>query len=184
MSSPSGVDVGVQRDFDGTCHNHNVHDTPISTRIPDGKDHVVKVGHEVNSPMECSPISVAAHFQVDVGLSFDQSSGHLVLCETQSQSVDGTQDVTQEWMVPNQLRAYELGQCKKKSRFESDSKEYAEKEKQRRVVDGAKGAKFGKFKKRLSFVAEDGGTPRGSPRVACMNKNLGKRDAKACAQDP
>ena len=39
-------------------------------------------------------------------------------------------------------------------------------------------------KKRLSSVAEEGGTPRRSPRVAGMNKNLGKRTAEAGAKDP
>ena len=93
-------------------------------------------------------------------------------------------------MVSKQLRAYELKQSKKKLRFESDSKEYAVKEKQRRAADGAKGAKFVKVKQpalqknRLSSVAEEGGTPRRSPRVACMKKNLGKRTAEAGAKDP
>ena len=75
--------------------------------------------------------------------------------------------------------------------FENHSKEYAEKEKQRRAADGAnKGAKFGKAKppalpkKRLSSVGEEGGTPRRSPRVACMNENLRKRTAEAGAKDP
>ena len=68
-------------------------------------------------------------------------------------------------------------------RFESDSKECAEKEKQRRAADGAKGGKFGKVKKRLSTVAEEGGTPRRSPRVAGMKKNLGKRTAEVGGSD-
>ena len=123
----------------------------------------------------------------NVGVSFDQRRP--VLSETQSQSVDGTEEVTQDWMVPEQLRQYELKQSKKKLRFESDSKEFAEKEKQRRAADGAKGAKFAKVKqpslqkKRLSTVAEEGGTPRRSPRVAGMNKNLGKRTAEAGGKD-
>ena len=124
----------------------------------------------------------------DVDVSFDQRRP--VLSETQSQSVDGTEEVTQEWMVSEQLRAYELKQNKKKLRFESDSKECAEKEKQRRAADGAnKGAKFVKAKqptlkkKRLSSIAEEGGTPRRIPRVSCMNKNLGKRNAEAGAKD-
>ncbi|KAE8813231.1 hypothetical protein D1007_09621 [Hordeum vulgare] len=87
-------------------------------------------------------------------------------------------------MVRDQLREYKLKQCKKKLRFESDSNEYAKKEKQRRATDGAEGAKFGKFKKRLSSVAEEGGTPRWSPRVACMDKNLRKRAADVGSQDP
>ncbi|XBI16398.1 hypothetical protein VPH35_058658 [Triticum aestivum] len=93
-------------------------------------------------------------------------------------------------MVSEQLRAYELKQRKKKLRFESDSKECAEKEKQRRAADGARGAKIFKVKqpalqkKRLSSVAEEGGTPRRSPRVAGMNKNLGKRTAEAGGKDP
>ncbi|KAF7073774.1 hypothetical protein CFC21_078719 [Triticum aestivum] len=92
-------------------------------------------------------------------------------------------------MVSEQLREYELKQSKKKLRFESDSKEFAEKEKQRRATNGAKGAKFAKVKKpslqkkRLSTVAEEGGTPRRSPRVAGMNKNLGKRTAEAGGKD-
>ncbi|KAM3273147.1 hypothetical protein ACQJBY_042875 [Aegilops geniculata] len=93
-------------------------------------------------------------------------------------------------MVSEQLREYELKQNKKKLRFESDSKEFVEKEKQRRAADGAKGAKFAKVKqsalqkKRLSTVAEEGGAPRRSPRVAGMNKNLGKRIAEAGGKDP
>ena len=75
-------------------------------------------------------------------------------------------------------------------RFESGSKKYAGNEKQRRAADGAKGAKFAKVKqpalqkKRLSTVAEEGGTPRRSPRVVGMNKNLGKRTAEAGGKDP
>ena len=124
----------------------------------------------------------------NVGVSFDQRRP--VLSETQSQSVDGTEEVTQDWMVSEQLREYELKQSKKKLRFESDSKEFAEKEKQRRAADGAKGAKFAKVKKpslqkkSLSIVAEEGGTPRRSPRVAGMNKNLGKGTAEAGGKDP
>ena len=49
-------------------------------------------------------------------------------------------------MVSEQLREYELKQSKKNLRFESDSKEFAEKEKQRRAADGAKCAKFAKVK--------------------------------------
>uniref|UniRef100_M8CN78 Uncharacterized protein n=1 Tax=Aegilops tauschii TaxID=37682 RepID=M8CN78_AEGTA len=55
-----------------------------------------------------------------------------------------------------------LKQSKKKLRFESDSKEFAEKEKQMRAADGAKGAKFAMVKqpalqkKSLSTVAEEG----------------------------
>ena len=92
-------------------------------------------------------------------------------------------------MVSEQLREYELKQSKKKLRFESNSKEFVEKEKQRRAADGAKGAKFAKVKKpclqkkRLSTVAEEGGTPRRSPRVAGMNKNLGKRTTEAGGKD-
>ena len=69
-------------------------------------------------------------------------------------------------MVSEQLRQYELKQSKKKLRFEIESKEFVEKAKQRRAVDGAKGGKFGKVKqpslqkKRLSTIAEEGGTPR------------------------
>ena len=110
-------------------------------------------------------------------MSFDQR--RLVLSKTQSQSVEGTEEVTQDWMVPEQLRQYELKQSKKKLRFEIESKEIAKKEKQGRTVDGAKGGKFGTVKKRLSTVAEEGGTPRRNPRVAGMKKNLGKRTAKA-----
>ena len=87
-------------------------------------------------------------------------------------------------MVPEQVRQYELKQSKKKLRFEIESKEFAEKEKQRRAADGAKGGKFGKVKKRLSTVAEEGGTPRRSPRVAGMNKNLGKITVEAGGKDP
>ncbi|KAI4988061.1 hypothetical protein ZWY2020_029691 [Hordeum vulgare] len=96
--------------------------------------------------------------QGDVLVSFHQNSGRPVLFEEQPQSVDGTELVTQE--------------------------EFVEKEKRRRAVDGAKGAKFGKFKRRLNSVAEEGGTPRRSPHVACKNKNLGKRAAQAGAEDP
>ena len=124
----------------------------------------------------------------NVGVSFDQRRP--VLSETQSQSVDGTEEVTQDWMVSEQLRQYELKQSKKKLRFESDSKEYAEKERQRRAADGAKGAKFVNVKqpalqkKRLSSITEEGGTPRRSPRVVGMNKHVGNRTAKASAKDP
>ena len=86
-------------------------------------------------------------------------------------------------MVSEQLRQYELKQRKKKLRFEIWSKEFADKEKQRRSADGAKGGKFGKVKRRLSTVAEEGGTPRRSPRVAGMKKNLGKRTAEAGGSD-
>ena len=126
----------------------------------------------------------------DVGASFDQSLRRPVLSETQSQSVDGIEEVTQDWMVSEQLRAYELKQRNKKLRFESDSKEYAEKEKERRGADRAKSAKFVKDKQhamqknRLSSVVEEGGTPRWSPRVVGMNKHVGNRTAKASAKDP
>ncbi|KAI5021576.1 hypothetical protein ZWY2020_058306 [Hordeum vulgare] len=162
MYSPSRVYGGVQGDFDGTFHNDSVLDTPIGTHIIGGK----------------------AHAEGDIVVSFDQSIRRPILFETQSQSVDGTEEVTQEWMVTDQLREYELKKCKKTLRFESDSNKYAEKEKQMRAADGAKGAKFAKFKKRLSFVAEEGGTPWRSPCVACMNKNLGKRAAEAGSKDP
>ena len=76
-----------------------------------------------------------------------------------------------------------MKQSKKKLRFEIESKEFAEKEKQRRSADCPKGGKFGKVKKRLSTVAEEGGTPRRSPRVAGMKKNLGKRTAEAGGKD-
>ena len=82
-----------------------------------------------------------------------------------------------------------MKQSKKKLRFEIESKEFAEKEKQRRSADGAKGGKFGKVKqpslqkKRLSTVAEEGGTPRRSPRVAGMKKNLCKRPAEVGGSD-
>ena len=78
----------------------------------------------------------------NVGVSFEQRRP--VLSETQSQSVDGTEEVTQDWMVPEQVHQYELKQSKKKLRFEIESKEFAEKEKQRRAADGAKDAKFAK----------------------------------------
>ena len=65
----------------------------------------------------------------DVGVNFDQSLRRPILFERQSQSVNGIQEVTHEWMVSEQLRAYELKQSKKKLRFESDSKEYVEKQK-------------------------------------------------------
>ena len=117
----------------------------------------------------------------NVGVSFDQRCH--VLSETQSQSVDGTEEVTQDWMVPEQVRQYELKQSKKKLRFEIESKEFAEKEKQRRSGDGGNGVKFGKMKKRLSNVAEEGGTPRWSPRVAGMKKNIGKRPAEVGGSD-
>ena len=38
-------------------------------------------------------------------------------------------------------------------------------------------------KKRLSTIAEEGGTPRRSPHVAGMNKNLGKRIAETGGKD-
>ena len=117
----------------------------------------------------------------NVGVSFDQRRP--VLSETQSQSVDGTEEVTQDWMVPEQVRQYELKQSKKKLRFEIESKEFAEKEKQRRSGDGGNGGKFGKMKKRFSTVAKEGGTPRRSPHVAGMKKNLGKRTAEAGGND-
>ena len=85
------------------------------------------------------------HYFVEgvIGVSFHQSLRRPILSETQSQSVDGIEEVTQEWIVLEQLRAHELNQCKKRMRFENDSKEYAEKEKQMRVVDGSnKVAKF------------------------------------------
>ena len=39
------------------CSAHN--DTPIVSPCPGGKDHGVEGGHQVNSPIESSPISVA-----------------------------------------------------------------------------------------------------------------------------
>ncbi|KAI5006332.1 hypothetical protein ZWY2020_033575 [Hordeum vulgare] len=125
-------DGGVQGDFDGTSHNDFVLGTPIGTHIAGGKHHA----------------------EGDVTVSFGQSMRRPVLSETQSQFVDGTKEVTQEWIIPDQFREYELKELQKKLRFESDSNIYAKKEKQRRAVDGAKGAKFSKFKNRLSCVAK------------------------------
>ena len=124
-----------------------------------------------------------------VGVSSDKSFRRPVLSETQSQSVDGTEQVTQEWMVPDQLHAYEFKKRNKMLRFENDSKLYEDKERLRRATDVAKGARYGKGKqhdlqkKNPSSVAEQGGTPRRSPRVACMDKNLGKRTVEAGAED-
>ncbi|KAF7079476.1 hypothetical protein CFC21_083704 [Triticum aestivum] len=93
-------------------------------------------------------------------------------------------------MVPAQLHAYESKKRKKLLRFESDTKQYEEKEKKRRAADSAKSCKFGEVKqpilqkKSLSSVAEQGCTPRRCPRVACMDKNLGKKTAEAGAEDP
>ncbi|KAI4999017.1 hypothetical protein ZWY2020_057477 [Hordeum vulgare] len=72
-------------------------------------------------------------FKGDIGVSFDESIRHPVLSETQSQSVDGIEEVMQECMVSDQLREYELKQRKKNWRIGSDSNEYAEKEKRRRL---------------------------------------------------
>ncbi|KAE8772824.1 hypothetical protein D1007_55082 [Hordeum vulgare] len=94
--------------------------------------------------------------QGDIGVSFDESIRRPILSETQSQSVDGTEEVMQECMVSDQLREYELKQRKKNWRIGSDSNEYAEKEKRRR----------------LQMV----------PRVP--NLNLGKRAAEAGSEDP
>ena len=91
-------------------------------------------------------------------------------------------------MVPAQLHAYESKKRKKLLRFESDTKQYEEKEKKRRAADSAKSCKFGEVKqpilqkKSLSSVAEQGGTPRHSPHVACIDKNLGKRTVEAGAE--
>ena len=41
----------------GDCSAHN--DRPIGSRCPGGKDHGVEGGHQVNSLIESSPISVA-----------------------------------------------------------------------------------------------------------------------------
>ena len=41
----------------GDCSAHS--DTPIVSPCPGGKDHGVEGGHQVNSPIESSPISVA-----------------------------------------------------------------------------------------------------------------------------
>ena len=41
----------------GDCGSHN--DTPIRSRCPSGKDHGVEGGHQLKSPIETSPISVA-----------------------------------------------------------------------------------------------------------------------------
>ena len=41
----------------GDCSAHN--DTPTDSHCPGGKDHGVEGGHQVNSPIESSPISVA-----------------------------------------------------------------------------------------------------------------------------
>ena len=41
----------------GDCSGHN--DTPIGSCCPGGKDHGGEGGHQVNSPIESSPISVA-----------------------------------------------------------------------------------------------------------------------------
>ena len=41
----------------GDCSGHN--DTPVSSHCPGGKHNGGEAGHRVNSPIECSPISVA-----------------------------------------------------------------------------------------------------------------------------
>ncbi|KAI4982300.1 hypothetical protein ZWY2020_022792 [Hordeum vulgare] len=87
-------------------------------------------------------------------------------------------------MVPEQVRAYEFKRRNKLSRFERDSKEYENREKHGRAADAAKGARYGEAterdlqKKIPSYVAEQGGTPRRSPHVACMEKNPGKRNVE------
>ena len=44
----------------GDCSAHN--DTPIDSPCPGGKHHGVDGGHQVNLPIESSPISVAPPF--------------------------------------------------------------------------------------------------------------------------
>ncbi|XBI48015.1 hypothetical protein VPH35_111842 [Triticum aestivum] len=79
-------------------------------------------------------------------------------------------------MVPALFHAYELKRRNKSLRFESDSKQYEEKEKHRRAVDATKSSKFGNVKQRVlqkkspSYVVEQGCTPQRGPRVACMEK--------------
>ncbi|KAI4977848.1 hypothetical protein ZWY2020_014402 [Hordeum vulgare] len=172
-------------DFDGTFHNDSVLDTPIGTCITGGKDHAVCGFNAGAYGFEEATQLINHYFEEGgVGVRFDQSIRCPLFSETQSQSVDGMEEVTLEWMVPDQLREYELKQHRKMLRFECDSNEYVEKEKQRRHADGAKFAKFAKFKKRLSSIAEEGCTHWQSPRVACRKKNLGKRAAEASSGDP
>ena len=102
------------------------------------------------------------------------------MSETQSQSVDGTEPVTHDWMVPDQIEA-DIERKRQKAillgqHFEKDHKakqaKFAEvKEKGRRVADSNKSAKFAPaknpVKRKLKTVAEEGlSSPRRSPRVA------------------
>ena len=107
------------------------------------------------------------------------------ISETQSQSVDGTEPVTQDWMVPDQIADDNERKRQKAiamvNRFEKEHKEKQDqkakrvmfdegKEIGRRIADSNKSAKFAPSKKtakrRLNTVAEEGLiSPRRSPRV-------------------
>ncbi|KAI4994422.1 hypothetical protein ZWY2020_029470 [Hordeum vulgare] len=116
-----------------------------------------------------------------VGVSSEKVFSRLVLSQTQSQSVGYAKQVTRECMVQEQVHAYEFKRRNNVMRFENNSEEYEDKEKLRRVVDAAKGAKYGKAKqhdlekKSVSSVSEQDGTPRSSPHVTSTSVNDLKR---------
>ena len=126
---------------------------------------------------------ITRYFTADV--VGDGTSDLHEISETQSQSVDGTEPVTQDWMVPDQIAADNERKRQKAiamvNRFEKEHKEKQDqkakrvmfdegKEIGRRIADSNKSSKFAPSKKtakrRLNTVAEEGLiSPRRSPRV-------------------
>ena len=116
---------------------------------------------------------ITRYFTADV--VGDGTSGLPKISETQSQSVDGTEPVTQDWMVPDQIAADNERKRQKAiamvNRFEKEHKEKQDqkakrvvfdegKEIGRRILDSNKSAKFSPSKKtakrRLNTVADEG----------------------------
>ena len=124
---------------------------------------------------------ITRYFTADVvgGGTSDQGNIPPELSETQSQSVDGTEPVTQDWMVPDQIaadverrrqKAIALGNTFVKAHRAKQVKLGEGKEIGRRIADSKKSAKFAPaknpVKRKLNTVAEQGlSSPRRSPRV-------------------
>ena len=124
---------------------------------------------------------ITRYFTADVvgGGTSGQGSMLPEMSETQSQSIDGTEPVTQDWMVPDQIAADNERKRQKAialgNRFEKEHKakqvKFDEgKEIGRRIAHSKKSAKFAPsknpVKRKLKTVAEEGiSSPRRSPRV-------------------
>ena len=129
---------------------------------------------------------ITRYFTADVvgGGTSDQGSILPELSETQSQSVDGTEPVTQDWMVPDQIaadvekkrqKAIALGKTFEKAHKAKQVKFDEGKEIRRRIADSKKSAKFASaknpVKRKLNTIAEEGlSSPRRSPRVDYSNR--------------